>query len=162
MPVQILIMRHGAAVDSRQAASDAQRHLTAQGRSDVARVAEALRAGGLVPTAVHTSPYVRAVQTAEAVAHTLGLEGPVPAHPALVPGGSSAALEVLENYGDGDRVLLVSHEPTVRVLSAELGGFDFPPFPTGGVAVFELDEARHFLGRLDPRVGWRDANDRGY
>ncbi len=155
-------MRHGQAIDARQAASDAQRYLTERGRADVAVAAEGLRAAGFAPTHVYSSPYVRAVQTAEVVVHALGVEGLVPSVASLVPGNSAQALGVLAAHGDDDRVLLVSHEPTVRVLSAQLGGFEFPPFPSSGVAVFETGDANRFLGRHDPRVGWRDAADRGY
>jgi len=155
-------MRHGQAVDPRAAASDAQRHLTAEGRLEAIRVAEALRAANLVPTQVYTSPLVRAVQTAEAVAHALALDAAIPARASLVPGGKTAdSAELVHAHGGAERVLLVSHEPTVRVLSAHLGGLDLPPFPTAGVACFSLEPIR-FLGRVDPRVGWRGPEDVGY
>lgn len=156
-------MRHGQAVDAYAAASDAQRHLTAIGRRQSAEVALGLQGQGLVPTHVYTSPLVRAVQTAEAVSHTLGLAGPIPAHPPLVPGSATAkALSILDQHGPDDRVLLVSHEPTVRVLGGFLGQLDLPPFPTSGVAIFELGEQRRFLGRLCPDRGWRPPDDLGY
>lgn len=157
-------MRHGAAVDPRQASSDATRHLTLAGREDTRRVAATLRVQGLVPTHVFSSPLVRAVQTAEVAAAALGLEGPIAAHPPLVPGGVSAhALAVLDARAEADTVLLVSHEPTVRVLSSHLAGIDFPPFPTSGVAVFERADTVRFLGRVDPRVNeWRGPDDLGY
>ncbi len=156
-------MRHGQAVDAYAAASDGQRHLTALGRRQSAEVALAMAARDLVPTHVYTSPLVRAVQTAEAVSHTLRLEVAIPAHAPLVPGGTTAkALSILEAHAPDDRVLLVSHEPTVRVLGGFLGQLELPPFPTSGVAVFEVGAARRFLGRLDPEHGWRGADDLGY
>ena len=156
-------MRHGQAVDAYAATSDAQRHLTALGRRQSVGVARGLHGQGLVPTHVYTSPLVRAVQTAEAVAHALDLDVPIPAHAPLVPGSASAsALSVLDAHADGDRVLLVSHEPTVRVLGGFLGQLELPPFPTSGVAVFDIGESRRFLGRLDPERGWRPPDDLGY
>jgi len=155
-------MRHGQAVDPRAAASDAQRHLTAEGRLEAVRVAESLRVANLIPTHVYTSPLVRAVQTAEAVAHALALDLAIPARASLVPGGKTAdSVEILRAHGGDERILLVSHEPTVRVLSAHLGGLELPPFPTAGVACFAREPTR-FLGRVDPRAGWRGPDDAGY
>lgn len=147
-------MRHGEAVDPRRAASDSQRHLTRHGRAQSCKVALLMRDHGLVPTHLYTSPFVRAVQTAEVVAAALGFEGPIPAHPPLVPGGGSVqALGLLDAHAPDDRVLLVSHEPTVRVLSSHLAGVDFPGFPTSGLAAFEIGETKRLIGRIDPRVG---------
>ena len=145
-------MRHGEAVDPRHAATDSQRHLSERGRADSRVVATLMSGHGFVPTHVYTSPFVRALQTAEVVAHVLDLDGPIPTHPPLVPGGTIMALSILDAHHSEDRVLLVSHEPTVRVLSAHLARFDFPGFPTSGVAIFELGEANRFIGRIDPRV----------
>ena len=166
--MQVLIMRHGQAVDSRLASTDAERHLTTLGRRESARAGAALRAQGMVPTHIYASPYVRAMQTACAVAQALGYEGEVPALSALIPGGAVARIgPTLEAHGAGDRILLVSHEPTVRALSAQVGNITLPPFPTSGVAVFERlesaqPESAQLLGRLDPRVGWRGPADLDY
>ena len=124
-------------------------------------MAELVAAHAMVPTHLFTSPLVRAVQTAEVVAATLGFEGVVASHPPLVPGGACvSALSVLEECTPADRVLLVSHEPTVRALASHLAGFDFPAFPTSGIAAFERGDTRRFLGRFDPRLcAWRSADD---
>lgn len=156
-------MRHGQASDPRLAATDAQRHLTKAGRVEAVAMAWALRDAGFVPTHIYTSPLVRAVQTAEAVAYSLAFEGPIPARAALVPGGKTAdAMSILDEHSDEERVLLVSHEPTVRVVSGHLGGVQLPPFPTAGVAIFDVGESVTLRGRMDPRVGWRGPADLGY
>lgn len=158
-------MRHGEAADSRLAATDSQRWLTDRGRAETRAAAVLMAARHLRPSHVYTSPFIRAAQTAEIVAAVLELECPIPSLPALVPGGTSAqALRVLDDHGADDCVLLVSHEPTVRVLSSHLASFDFPTFPTGGVAEFELSfgGTRRFVGRFDPRIGaFRGGDDRG-
>lgn len=158
----VLVMRHGEAVDSRQG-PDAHRHLTPSGRRTSREVVEHLAARGVVPTHVYTSPFVRAVQTAEMLAWAIDFPGPIVSHPALVPDGSADALEVLSERAADDVVALVSHEPTVRVLAARLSGEQaFPGFRTSGVALFRVDPdgASRFEGRLDPStMSWRGADD---
>jgi len=156
-------MRHGQAVDAYSVASDAERRLTELGRRQSVAIAKALGARALAPTHVYASPFVRAVETAEAVTGALGLTGPVRPHAPLVPGHAGPkALSILDAHGPSDRVLLVSHEPTVRVLGGMLGRLELPPFPTSGVAVFDVDAHPRFLGRLDPELGWRGPDDLGF
>lgn len=156
-------MRHGEAVDP-YSASEPHRHLTAHGRRVSHDVGIALRARGLVPTAIYASPLVRAVQTAERVADATGFAGEIQIEAHLVPGGTGAvALDVLGRHGGDDVVLLVSHEPTVRGLAAQLSGLGsgFPSFRTSGVAVVVVDGEHCMLeGRIDPNgMRWRDASD---
>lgn len=161
---RVLLIRHGEASDP-HASADGSRHLTLNGREVTARVAEALRAQGVVPTHVYTSPLVRAVQTAEILVHAMGHPGPVVTHDPLVPNGSSArALSILARHGEQDVVALVTHEPIVRVLAGHLLGMggQFPGFRTSGAALIDVDEeGRGTLhGRLDPStLGWRGPDD---
>jgi phosphohistidine phosphatase len=170
MALRVLLIRHGEASDP-HVRVDGSRHLTVRGREVTAQVAEALRARGLVPTHVYTSPLVRAVQTAEIVVHAMGLPGPVVTHDPLEPDGATAhALAVLERHGPGPDgaaplVALVTHEPIVRRMAAHLAGEpDFPSFRTSGAALVELDEEGRgsLLGRLDPStMAWRPGDDLG-
>jgi phosphohistidine phosphatase len=63
-------MRHGQAEP--QQTTDDSRRLTAPGLAMIEAGAKGLRALGVKPTALVHSPYVRAVQTAQAVAAALG------------------------------------------------------------------------------------------
>ena len=113
-------MRHGAAAPA-SFGPDAHRHLTASGRKQAERTAEAMVRAGWTPTHLYTSPLVRAVQTAERVASVLGHPGPIVTEAALVPGGSARqSFAVLEHHGADDVILFVSHEPTVRALVGHL------------------------------------------
>lgn len=153
-------MRHGEAAPAHPSQGDAERRLTESGRRECGAIARALRGRDLIPTHVYASPFARALETAEVVRAALGLDGPLAPLAPLVPGGPSGpALAVLDEHADEHHVLFVSHEPTVRTLGRALG-VELPPFPTAGLAVF--DGARAFLGRLDPRLGWREPTDLGY
>lgn len=115
-------MRHGAAAPA-SFGPDAHRHLTSAGRAEAERTAAKLKDAGWAPTHLYTSPLVRAVQTAERVAGVLRHPGPIVTEPGLVPGGSARqAFAVLEHHAEGDVVLFVSHEPTVRALVGHLVG----------------------------------------
>ncbi len=161
--MRVLLIRHGEASDP-NASADGSRYLTRRGREVSADVAEALARRGVVPTHIYTSPLVRAVQTAEILAHAISHPGPIVVHEPLVPGGTSArALSVLDMRADDDIVALVTHEPTVRNLAGHLSGVGgaFPGFRTSGAALIELADGRGTLsGRLDPStMRWRDPSD---
>ncbi|HEY8429832.1 MAG TPA: histidine phosphatase family protein [Sandaracinaceae bacterium] len=161
--MRVVLVRHGEASDP-AASADRSRHLTVRGRDVTREVARKLRERGLVPTAMYTSPLVRAVQTAEILAHEFGFVGPVFAHDPLVPDGTTArALSVLDAHGDDDVVFLVTHEPIVRALAGHLSGLGgaFPGFRTSGVAVVDVEGDRGALvARLDPStMRWRDPSD---
>lgn len=66
---QLILMRHGKA--QAYQTNDASRTLIEQGRSEVAQTAMWLRSMLLVPDQVFSSPYIRAMQTAEIVVNQL-------------------------------------------------------------------------------------------
>lgn len=134
-------------------ASDALRYLTPAGRRTVRRVGAALDEHGIVFSRIFTSPLVRAVQTAEILATSSDLEGPVEVWPALAGGTTAHALAALEHAGDGDVVALVGHEPSIRTMAAHLTGFErFPPFRTGGACVIDVRAGTgSFQWVLDPK-----------
>ncbi|MEM1413358.1 MAG: histidine phosphatase family protein [Myxococcota bacterium] len=151
--MRVCVVRHSTAVDPYEASSDETRWLTAAGRERARQVA-ALLGERLQPTHVFTSPLVRAVQTSEILATALGHAGHVQAAPALGPeGGTTAqALGVLDDLPRNARVLLVSHEPRVRILAGQLTGLDrIPSFRTGAVcAVDWRDPEGRFAFWIDP------------
>jgi len=66
--VQIHLLRHGRAEEAGQGGSDSARKLTAGGRAEVQQVLERARRVGVVPSLILTSPYVRALESAEIAA----------------------------------------------------------------------------------------------
>jgi len=133
MPV--LLVRHGEAVGSQS--DDAHRYLTFKGRADTQKVALALRGRKIVASQIVASPLVRAVQTAEILAHSLGFEGTVTTDPAFVPDGDPvlAAKRIPVSTGV---TIVVCHEPIVRAIAAHLTGQPtFAGFRTSGCALLE-------------------------
>ncbi len=114
-------MRHGPAEDEASDGLDASRALTPPGRERVRVVAKALASFDEVPKTIVSSPLVRALQTAEIVATTLGVE-PVVAHNALAPRGLAEQLVREHARKMTRRLMIVGHEPDLSMLCAELVG----------------------------------------
>lgn len=122
--IELYLMRHGIAVESRAAgsAADAERPLTPEGREKVIRAARWL--GALAPGlgAIHSSPCVRARQTAEILADLLRLQKRLVLNEALAPEGAvNTLIRSLSLLRPPPKaLLLVGHEPQLGELSALL------------------------------------------
>jgi phosphohistidine phosphatase len=128
--MRLVLVRHAEAASGEP---DELRSLTEEGRAQARALGERLRADGIVPDVVLTSPLPRARETAAA----LGFGTPEPDQ-ALGPGAS--ADDVREAVtGRGDTVLVVGHQPDCGRVAAELGDGVEPPFPPAGVVVLDLD-----------------------
>src|ERR1700752_4090482 len=102
MAPQLWLLRHGEAVphDSKP---DDDRELTPRGRQQSEAAGLALAKLGLEFAACYTSPKLRAVETAELACRALDIE---PAVASSIAGrfDRDDALELLQGYGDDDRV----------------------------------------------------------
>lgn len=157
--MRVVLIRHSLAVDPYGAPTDETRWLTDAGRVRMRQVATELSELGLSYTKVYTSPLVRAVQTAEILAHHHpGFDGPIEVHPPLSPdhGTTAQALGPLDRAGADDVVVFVGHEPKIRVLAGHLSGLgSMPGFQPGSVCLVHLDaEAGRgaFQWMMDPRT----------
>jgi len=116
--MQIYLLRHGIAEDARAGLADADRALTEEGREKLRRV---LKRAGFKPSLILSSPYRRALETAEIAAGVLGYGGKVARTRRLTPEASPFDLwEELRGHREEDAVLLASHEPLMSSLAAFL------------------------------------------
>jgi phosphohistidine phosphatase len=127
--MRLLIVRHAEAAPGNP---DALRPLTPEGREHARALGDRLRARGLVPDAVVTSPLLRARETAE----LLEL-GPPEVDERLAPGATAEAARAAA-AGRGGTVLLVGHQPDCGRIAAALTGGPEPPFPPAAYTVVEL------------------------
>jgi phosphohistidine phosphatase len=119
--VQIYLLRHGIAEDPRTGLRDADRALTPEGGEKLLRVLRRARAAGVEPTVILSSPYRRALQTAQVAAEALHYAGAIVQTRALTPDASPAeAWEEIRNRHGEPAVLLASHEPLMSALAAFL------------------------------------------
>jgi phosphohistidine phosphatase len=127
--MRLVLVRHAEAAPG---APDELRALTPAGHEQARALGERLRAEGIRPDAVLSSPLLRARQTADA----LGF-GESEADERLAPG--AAPDSVAEAIADrGETVVVVGHQPDCGRVAAALTRGEEPPFPPAGVAVIEL------------------------
>jgi len=110
--MEVTFLRHGIAVDRSDplCPPDIERPLTLDGKNRTEGVARGLKAMGLRPFVILTSPYLRCVQTARLTAQVLGLtKKSVLAIECLAPEGDPRALwPEVAAIGDGP-VLCIGH-----------------------------------------------------
>jgi phosphohistidine phosphatase len=122
---EFYIMRHGIAVTRGSAgfSDDSKRPLTPEGRQKMRQIVKGLSRLGFDVDWIVTSPLVRAVETAEIVAESLGANVPMDFCDALSPGESAEALiSFLAKRPNRKRVLVIGHEPDLSEMAARLLG----------------------------------------
>jgi phosphohistidine phosphatase len=150
MAKQLWLLRHGEA-EPHGARADDERRLTARGEEQSELAGAALAALGARFALCMTSPKVRARDTALRAAPPLGLE--VIEHAPL--GGDfdrAEALALAAGVDDGERLLVVGHEPSFSQVVHDLTGARVD-FKKGGVAGIRLQGATggELLALLRPR-----------
>lgn len=150
--MQLYIVRHGIAIDREdpQCPPDPERYLTEEGVEKTKGVARGLAALGVTGDLFLTSPYVRAVQTAEIVASTLGYEKQkIRRTDSLLPGTEPSLLfRELAKDKQASAVLVFGHAPHLDDLIATAIGAKkhVTELKKAGVALIELK-------RISPPIG---------
>lgn len=120
--MKLYLLRHGTAEPRGSRRNDPNRQLVAKGEGQSRQVARLLARMGALPEVVVTSPYARALQTAEALLREADLDLQPLLEPLLEPGTAvSDAAAALMRHGAA-RVLAVGHEPLLSELAAHLIG----------------------------------------
>jgi phosphohistidine phosphatase len=119
--MELYLFRHGIADDALPGSRDADRALTDEGRKKVAEVVKAARRAGVAPSLIVSSPYVRAVGTAQIAVDGFQYKGDVILTETLVPHGSPEKVWAeVRDYKEEASVLLAGHEPLLSHLAAYL------------------------------------------
>jgi len=113
-------MRHGPAEDEAADGLDSSRALTLPGRERVRNVAKHLAQLDEAPRLIVSSPLVRALQTAEIVATTIGVQMPVEANRTLAPRGHAHDFVRECAAQNKKRMMVVGHEPDLSLLVGQL------------------------------------------
>jgi len=132
--MKLLLVRHGPAADRATwrglGREDFLRPLTADGRVRTRAAAKGLARLVEPPGAIGTSPFARAVQTADRLARAFGVEAPEELHSIAPDADPATVLPWLEARSGIDLVALVGHEPHLGTLASWLLAGSGAPFLT--------------------------------
>jgi len=119
--MELYILRHGIAEDGEAGQPDSARALTAEGKKRLRPVLRLAEKAGVAPTLILSSPYRRAMETAELAAKVLHYKGDVLRSKTLTPSGSpSSVWDEIRLHKDEPQILLTGHEPLFSSLTAYL------------------------------------------
>ena len=121
--MELYLLRHGLAEERSSTGQDSDRALTTEGVAGLERVLTLAHRAGVRPSLILSSPYTRAVQTAEVAARELEYDGKILKSPVLAPDSSPfrAWEEVRAHEGEGS-ILIAAHEPLLSSTVAWLAG----------------------------------------
>ena len=130
--MKVFLIRHAKADPGEP---DELRALNERGEAEAREVGERLAQDGVCPDAVLSSPFLRARQTADAIARATGT--PAEVDERLAPGATVDDLRAAVN-GRGDTVVVVGHQPDCGQIAAAVTGGREPPFETAGILELHL------------------------
>jgi len=138
-PIALHLLRHAHAGDPlKWDGDDDARPLSAKGRSQAERLGAHLAAVGFETDVILTSPKLRASETADLVAHRLGLK-PVVDERLAEPLTIVAIERILSDAGDPRSPTLVGHDPDFSELLALLVGAIELPMKKGTIARVDVE-----------------------
>jgi len=119
--LQIYLLRHGIAEDAPAGKRDADRALTVEGKKKLRGILKRAEEAGVAPGLILSSPYVRALQTAEMARAALSPQAMIARTQALTPEAQPEdAWEEIRLHSDQPQILCASHEPLCGRLAAHL------------------------------------------
>jgi phosphohistidine phosphatase len=142
--MDLYIVRHGIAIDHEdpKCPPDPERYLTEEGMDKTRQVAKGIAALGITPDLLISSPYVRAMQTAEIFASALDYsKQKIRRTDLLLPGAESSALfRELAKDKQSSTVFLFGHTPHLDELIAAAFASKHPitSLKKAGVAALRL------------------------
>lgn len=141
--MQVYLLRHGIAENGKPGSPDSARALVPEGRKKLKEVLGVAKNAGTRPSLVLTSPFRRAMETAEIAVATLGLKpADLVQTQALLPSADPVdAWEEIRVYKEEEALLLVGHEPLFGRLFAYLLGYPdlLIDFKKGALARVDID-----------------------
>lgn len=139
--MHLYFVRHGLANWPSWPGNDAERPLTSDGLRRIEAAARGLAKRDLRLDLILHSPYLRAAQTADAIAQQLALTEAMRAHRLLQPGFNVKALRhVLKEHDHVKRLMLVGHAPDMSEVVTALTG-ESVRFKEGTVACVKLKDS---------------------
>jgi phosphohistidine phosphatase len=119
----IYLVRHGIAEEANILKPDSARELTDEGRAKVQKIGARLAQMGIKPHLIVSSPYTRAIQTADILAKELEYIGERLQDNRITPNGRYESFSALFQEVKSNReIMFVTHDPCVSYLAGSLCG----------------------------------------
>lgn len=146
--MHIYLLRHGIAEEPALGQPDSTRRLTPEGVAKMQREARGMARLGLKWDAVFTSPYDRALETAQIVAKILHTP-PLKIESGIISGAFRLGVlqGLCEPFGQEAHLLFVGHEPDMSLLTYHLTGAQIA-MKKGGMAHIEAIRPEPAQGTL--------------
>jgi phosphohistidine phosphatase len=149
----LCLMRHGIAIDREDpnCPPDPERHLTPMGMKKTRAAVRGLRALGVRPSVVFSSPYLRAMQTAEIACVVLEIAvSSIRQSEALLPGASPRMLFEELSKSKSEETICFGHAPNLdEVIAAAVhAAKPCTQLKKAGAAYLEMDSLLPVDGRL--------------
>jgi len=142
--MQLYILRHGVAEEQAAGHGDSQRQLTDAGRKKLRKILARAREAAVAPELIVSSPYVRAMQTAEIAAEVLKYGDPIERSERLTPPYSVVELwQEISGWRNLGQAMVVGHNPQLSqlvdfLIGARGGGVELKK---GALASIEVEPA---------------------
>ncbi len=138
---RLILIRHAKSSWDSQHGSDRERPLNKRGERNAPDMGKRLARRGIRPGLILSSPAVRAITTAQILAHELGYpREKIVEVDDLYGADVRDFIEIIAHHGGGEEsVMLFSHNPGITGLVHFLTGERIANVPTCGVAIIDFD-----------------------
>src|ERR1700749_1043786 len=110
--MHVYLLRHGIAEEERLGLTDSERALTPEGRRKLRQVLRTVAEAGVKPSLVLSSPFKRAMQTAQIAKEILDYENQILQTKVLTPASSPEQVwDEIRVHREEAALLLVGHNP---------------------------------------------------
>ena len=137
---RLVIVRHAKSMHESYVETDIERHLAGRGYGDIEQSAAFLKAKGLHPDLIVSSPAIRAYSTALIVANRFGYKSDkIQLNSSVYEASVNSLMYVVQELNESaETVFLFGHNPGLTELINALCGFTLTNLPTSGVAIIEF------------------------
>ncbi|MEQ9427061.1 MAG: histidine phosphatase family protein [Cyclobacteriaceae bacterium] len=139
MVKKLYLVRHATAEETQSGFKDIDRNLNATGLRDANRLGNFLASNQIMPDMVISSDAIRAQQTAQVIAEQIKFTfSKIKVDADIYEASVRTLLRVINEFENGDEVLLVAHNPGITFLAEYLTGENVGNMAPGSLTVIKL------------------------
>jgi phosphohistidine phosphatase len=139
---KLVLIRHSKTEALHSGISDFDRQLKPRGKKDAELIARALMEKGYAPDLIISSPALRALQTAQIIAGTCGVNADTIRQESFIYDGYTTDDFIRFLAGtkkEFNTIYVIGHNPDIALMAINLTEDNFFHFPTTAAAVIQFD-----------------------